>query len=278
MMNTFGTLLNDDLKAPPSILSIIEGQAEFGGNAATQKNIPINLVMAGKTLFYSMVIGKEGMSGWWCSYLKLFKNDWQKLGHEYGEPWTIETLTEHAKRIANHQINTKNIHAVCVVRGKLIFDALLLRHFITPILYVTIGKGNSVLDNYVAELQATAEGYTDDYHAAKIAEVKTMAVHLHAKEQLAQFTMVMSEYEKDFQWQQQRNTLSYADQGIVVSELADIVEERAHLQDAVPATKNNYVQTKKMFAAEKKKPENGKAFGQPINAKMNEDLKKNGID
>jgi hypothetical protein len=94
-----------------------------------------------------------------------------------------------------------------------------------------------------------------------------MAVHLHAKEEFAQFTMVMSEYEKDPKRQQKRNTLSDADRVIVVSELADIVEERTHLQAAVPETKNNYAQAKKLFAAEKKKAENGKAFGQPINAK-----------
>jgi hypothetical protein len=221
-MNTFGTLLNDDLKTLPSIISIVEGQAEFGVNAAAQKNITINLFMAGDIIFYNMVIGKEGMSGWWCSYYKLFKNDWQKLGDKCGELWKIETLTEHAEHIANQQINTKDIRAVCGVRGKPIFDALPLRHFITPILCVTIGKGNNVLDNYVAELQAAAEGYTDNNSAAEIAEVKTMAVHLHAKEQLAQFTMVMSEYKKDL-W---RNTLSDADRVIaVVLELADIVEE-----------------------------------------------------
>jgi hypothetical protein len=38
------------------------------------------------------------------------------------------------------------------------------------------------------------------------------------------------------------------------------------------------LQAKKLFAAEKKKPENGKAFGQPLNAKMDKVLKKNGID
>jgi hypothetical protein len=64
----------------------------------------------------------------------------------------------------------------------------------------------------------------------------------------------------------------------VVFELADIVEERTHLQDAVPVTRNNYAQAKKLFAAEKKKPEYGKVFGQPINAKMDEVLKKNCID
>jgi hypothetical protein len=225
VMNTFGTLLNDDLKTlPSSLISIVEGQAEFGANAAAQKNIPINLFMAGKILFYNMVIGKEGMSGWWCSYCKLFKNNWQELGHKRSEPWTIETLTEHAEQIVNQQTNAKDIRAVCGVRGKPVFYALPLRHFITPILHLTIGKGNHVLENYVAELQAAAEGYTDKYYAAEIEEAQTMAVHLHAKEQLAQFTMVMSEYEKDQKRQQKRNTLLDADRVIVVSELADIVE------------------------------------------------------
>jgi preprotein translocase subunit YajC len=75
---------------------------------------------------------------------------------------------------------------------------------------------------------------TDEYYAAEIEEAQTMAVHLHAKEQLAQFTMVRSKYEKDLERQQKRNTLSDADQVIVVSGLEDIVEERTHLQAAVP--------------------------------------------
>jgi hypothetical protein len=72
--------------------------------------------------------------------------------------------------------------------------------------------------------------------------------------------------------------LSDADRVIVESELADIGEERSRLQDAVPAAKNAFGEAKKVFLAEKKKPENGKAFGQPINAKMDDILKKNGID
>jgi hypothetical protein len=97
-----------------------------------------------------MVIGKEGMPGWWCSYCKLFKNDWQKLGHQCSEPWRIETLTELAERIANQQIYAKDIRAVCGVWGKQVSDAILLRHFIATILHLTIGKRNNVLDKYVA--------------------------------------------------------------------------------------------------------------------------------
>jgi hypothetical protein len=62
-----------------------------------------------------MVIGKEGMPGWWCSYCKLFINDWQQLGHKPGKPWTIQTLTKHAQRIENQEINAKDIHTASYI-------------------------------------------------------------------------------------------------------------------------------------------------------------------
>jgi hypothetical protein len=152
-----------------SSISIIDGQpAKFGANVAERKNIPINHFIAGDILFYNMVIGKIGMSGWWCSQCKLFKTAWQHAGHERGEPWTIESLKEHARKIEVNEINTKDVQAVCGVRGKPIFDAIPLSHFITaPILHMTISKGNNVLDNYVAEMQAAAEGYSDEYYLAE---------------------------------------------------------------------------------------------------------------
>jgi hypothetical protein len=169
IINTFHTLLNDDLKTVASSISIIDGQpAKFGANVAERKNIPINHFIAGDILFYNMVIGKIGMSGWWCSQCKLFKTAWQHAGHKRGEPWTIESLKEHARKIEDNEINTKDVQAVCGVRGKPIFDAIPLSHFITaPILHMTISKGNNVLDNYVAEMQAAAEGYSDEYYLAE---------------------------------------------------------------------------------------------------------------
>jgi hypothetical protein len=136
-----------------------------------------------------------------CSYCKIFKNDWQQLGHVHGEPWTIESLTAHVEQIANQQINTKDICAVCGVRGEPVFDTIPLKHFIMPVLHLTIGKGNHVLDNFVAELQAAAEGCTDDHYAAEKAEVVTKIAQEHAKEELASFNMVMSEYKKDLKRQ-----------------------------------------------------------------------------
>jgi hypothetical protein len=196
-MNTFGTQLNDDLKTLPTTISIADGKYKFGANAASTKNASINLFMAGDILFYNMVIGKEGMSGWWCSYCQLFKNDWQQLHHQRGEPWTIERLHEHAERIANGAVSEKDVRAVRGVRGKPVFDALPLSHFITPVLHLTIGKVNNVLENYVAELQAAAEGYSADYYADEKAEVSTRMAQLRTKDALAEFNMVISKYEKD---------------------------------------------------------------------------------
>jgi hypothetical protein len=61
--------------------------------------------------------------------------------------------------------------------------------------------------------------------------------------------------------------LSGEDQLVDKSELFDIVKERTLLQDAVPPTEAEHAKAKKGFAAEKKKPGNGKAFGQEINSK-----------
>jgi hypothetical protein len=47
-------------------------------------------------------------------------------------------------------------------------------------------------------------------------------------------------------------------------ELLDILEEQTLLPDAIPQTQVELLEAKKLFGEEKKKPYNGKAFGQPI--------------
>ena len=134
------------------------------------------------------------------------------------------------------------------------------------------------MDNYVAELQAAAESYTDDDYAAKKAERATKIAQLQAKDELAAFNMVTLDYKKDLKQQSKRNTLSDADILILEEELADIVEERSTFQDAVPTTKKEHSEAKKQSAEERKELKNGKGFSQPVNAKVDDNLKKSGID
>jgi hypothetical protein len=104
-------------------------------------------------------------------------------------------------------------------------------------LHVVIGKGNNVLDNFVAELQAAAEGHSEEHCDAKKQEVLAMKAHQDAKDDLAQFNMLTSEYEKDMKRQWRRNDLSEADRVILEIEMRDVVEERTLLQDTAPRTK-----------------------------------------
>jgi hypothetical protein len=174
-------------------------------------------------------------------------------------------LLEHAQRVENNNINKKDAQAVCSVRGVPVFEATPLQRYITPVLHLTIGKGNNALDNYVAELQEMAEGYTDEYYALKKSWSSSHGCSTGCiKDELAQFNMVILEYEKDLKWQQKRRTLSDRDRLIVKLELLDILEEQTLLPDAIPQTQVELLEAKKLFGEEKKKPYNGKAFGQPI--------------
>jgi hypothetical protein len=117
------------------LASILEGQAMFGGHEVAPKMTPIELLMAGDVPLCNVAIGKEGFLTWWCCLCKLLKKDWQRAGHERGEPWTIEKLTEHSQKVEDQEINTKDAHAVCGVKGGgVIFDAAPLSHFVTPVL------------------------------------------------------------------------------------------------------------------------------------------------
>ena len=150
--------------------------------------------------------------------------------------------------------------------------------FRSAVLHTVIGKGNNVLDNCMSESQAAAEGHTAEHHVTEKQEAEAMKAHQDAKDELAQFNMVTSECEKDLKRQRKRNDLSDADRAIVEIEMVDVAEERTLLQDAVPRTKAEHVEAKQLLAAERKKPENGKAFGQPVNSKMDDVLKREGID
>jgi hypothetical protein len=63
-------------------------------------------------------------------------------------------------------INVNDVQAVCGVREAPVFDAIDVNHYIIPSLHLLIGKGNDGLDNFMSEIQAAAETYTAEYHAA----------------------------------------------------------------------------------------------------------------
>jgi hypothetical protein len=93
----------------------------------------------------------------------------------------IKSLKEHGHKIEDNEINTKDVQGVFWCQGKPIFYTIPLSHFITPILHMTIGKGNNVPDNYGAEVQAAGECYCDEYYLAEKEQAVTTAANCMKK-------------------------------------------------------------------------------------------------
>jgi hypothetical protein len=65
------------------MLYVDEGSVEWGEpphpphpTAPSATSIPIEIFMAGDTLFYAIALDKEGFATWWCNWCKLFKPEW----------------------------------------------------------------------------------------------------------------------------------------------------------------------------------------------------------
>ena len=218
LKNTFGPSLNSHLKQirDAGCVSITEDRTiQFGRVEEATKTIPIELFMAGDILFYSTALGKEGFSTWWCSLCRLFKPDWQEAGHRCGKPWTLYSLCQHAIRIESGDIDIRKAREVCGVKERPVFDCIAVENYITPCLHLTIGKGNDSLDNFVAEMQSAAEGFTPEYLLAEKEFVGKSAVVQECKESLGRFNTINKEYEKELKIQKRKSSISPDDREIV---------------------------------------------------------------
>ena len=207
--NTFGTLLNTDLKQIREwglVSILVDGEVEWGGGEgggdAARRTIPVELFMAGDILFYAIALGKEGFATWWCNWCQLFKTDWQSTDHQLGIPWNMESLKAHATRIESGDVNSNCVKDICGVKEQPLFDAIDTDHFVPPTLHLTIGKGNDVFESLTRELvQAAAEAYSAAYYETETNATLAITSLQVAKEDLQQFNDGHREYESDLRLQ-----------------------------------------------------------------------------
>ena len=179
VQNTFGPLLNEELKdiretgclsmfLVPTVYCAFgteeQARREHGLDDLLFLTVPVTLWFAGDLLWYATALGKEGYAGWWCSYCKLFKTKWQVLGHTCGELWTLAGLSQHSTRIESGQVNGKKPAERCGVKEQPLFPSVDVDHYVFPTLHLTIGPVNAILDNFISEMQAAGELYTDEYY------------------------------------------------------------------------------------------------------------------
>jgi hypothetical protein len=119
----------------------------------------LELWMAGDLLWHSTALGKEGYAGWWCPYCTAFKSQsWQGMvdcGEVDDTCW---------KTRESGELNRKNVVDRQGVKKVPLFDAVDVDHYVMPVLHLTIGIVNDVLDHLVEEMQVAGEWYTDEYY------------------------------------------------------------------------------------------------------------------
>jgi hypothetical protein len=278
--NTFGKLLDEDLKKIREFgaVALVEGKPKLVA-ASNDGTIPLQVFCASDILLYAIALGKEGSAGWWCTYCKLFKPNWQSANHELGELWTIESLRKHSEDITSGEVDVKIPQDVKGVKTSPVFSSIPLKNYMIPILHITIGKGNDILNHLCNGLQAASEWYTDGYiEAQRDIETSTFKLKEH-RDQLANFLMVNRDYMKSLKKNQRRSrSLPPDERELVANELADMEEEQQLLQQATDKNKESLAKAKEKLSTEKKLDANSKAFGQPVHAKLDEILYKHGID
>ena len=142
---------------------------------------------------YAVSLGKEGTAGWWCTYCKPMKPDWQINGNERGDSWTINDIVLHSEGIDYFSQARDRM----VVNTTPVIKSIPVSHYITPILHITIGKGNNILEHLINDMQVVDESYTDEYVASQI-DIETMSILLRtSKELITNFLLYHQGYIKD---------------------------------------------------------------------------------
>jgi hypothetical protein len=190
IQNTFGTLLNNELKQIRDwgVVLVLDGEVEWGGGGGGGEDAnrqTVELFMAGDILFYTIALGKEGFATWWCNWCRLFKTNWQSTDHQIGIPWNMDLLKAHASTIENGTVSLSSVQDVGGVKEQALFVVINIDHFVPPTLHLTIGKGNDVLENLTTrELQAAAEAYSASYYKTKTNATLAILSLERAKEEL----------------------------------------------------------------------------------------------
>jgi hypothetical protein len=274
---TFGELLNKDLETMrhTGSVAITDGlitfvaanqPAQYGDNNNNNQEsrmiLPVEVLLASDILLYAVALGKEGSSGWWCTYCHLFKNNWQQANHTLGEAWTTEKLIQHASDIENSIVYRKIPHRVKGVKTVPALPAITVYHCVISILHITIGKGNDVLKNLCAELQAAAETYTTGYvEAQKEIGIATLKLK-DSQDDMKNFFMVNQDYLKDLSKRRRSmHSLPRNEQEIVALELDDLENEQMSTQHAINEIRETLTNAKEQWASEKRLKENTKEFG-----------------
>ena len=292
--NTFKDRLNCDLmklKNATSFKINREGGLStvvLGGeeNTNTIVSIPFEVFFAGDVLLYSMVLGKDGYSTWWCTHCQLFKSEWAVAGHPEGTEWSIEKLISHGNKVACGNFRQNDTRGRMGVRSCPEISAIPIENYVLPILHILIGKGNDILSNLTKELQAAAETYSEKYMELESDVSRLVQDIKNEKNKLARFHVVNGDYMRDINNLLKGRSLESqlirkeSPETLQKAEIDNevLTREKQLYENRIETLQQELADKKKNFSKEAAAEENSKAFGQPLRAKIDDILRKYGID
>ena len=210
------------------------------------------------------------------------KDQWQAGNHDLGNQWTIKSLTEHSNFLTNISDIGKKVTAKerKGVKQVPLFRAIPVSRYITPILHITIGKGNNLLENILEEMQAAAERYSDRYYIKRRELYESQNKYGTSKANLISFNLYHHDYMKYLRHHLNRRMRILDDEKQNTSEveLEDLEQQLTALQTNMEDSGSTVTRLKKELEEEGKKPENSKAWGQPLRSKLDDILFEHGID
>ena len=123
--------------------------------------------MAGDLLLFAMDLGEEGSASYWCTYCDTLSALWKKEGSIEGQPWDLEKLNKHLKRLELGDLNKRNAEEGKGVRSEEFFDLVDIDYYVMTTLKLMLGIVNYLCKKMVEEAQAACEGCSLDYVEAE---------------------------------------------------------------------------------------------------------------
>ena len=78
----------------------------------------------------------------WCTYCDTLLALWKNGEIIEGQPWTLDKLNEHLKRLESGELNKRNAEERKGVSSEALFDFVDIDHYVMSTLHLMLGIGN----------------------------------------------------------------------------------------------------------------------------------------
>jgi len=172
------------------------------------------------------------MSGKWCTWCKLSPSEWQHAGHNCGEKWTIDGMSQLRDKIMRKEIEAKASNKKGVVEVPLI-DTIPIDHTIFSLLHAEIGVGNKILDSFLEWVDYEVENLSEEEITARNDHLKAIDDHKDKVETHTQWLNVNSTDLADLRSERMEINVWMKEKGLTVDEKKSGLMESKRLSSSI---------------------------------------------